>query len=228
MFLGNNQLISIILTGLESTDGDLLPDVEYSISTIFNPLYTTPNKVRAIAGSYLQDISDDTLLFLIHTFSLEAETLAVCNPENFPKWAFYAGQWVAYNVALEAVMNSELHLGSSGQKVYKKLGDFSISKDGSKGGSSTGSIIEKLKCEILKLSVSVKFCREPLTSCDKGVSDMDLRQGLAAQLVVKGESLPRPGFGRTFFKSGNHPAMTGFIKLLDRYRMTNHNPRPDY
>jgi hypothetical protein len=82
----------------------------------------------------------------------------------------------------------------------------------------------KLECEILKLSVAVRFCKEPLTSCDKSLVGTDLRNNLAAQLVVKGESLVKPGFGRTFFGSGKHPAMTGYVRILDRYRLTNYNP----
>lgn len=228
MLLDNNQLINFILSGFESVDGDILPDVNYSFSTTFAPLYSSPNKIRAAAGSYVQEISDEMLLYLIHQFSVEADNLSICDHDKFPKWNFYAGQWVTYNVALEAVLNSELHLGSSGQKIYKKLGDFAISKDGKGTGSTpTTAMIKKLECEILKLSVSVKFCREPLTSCDKGVADSDLRNGLAAQLVVKGECLPRPGFGRMFSNSGRHPGMTGYIRILDKYRITNYNPMPN-
>lgn len=228
MLLGNNQLISIVLSGFESTDGDVLPDVSYSFSTTFSPLYSSPNKIRAVAGSYVQGISDEMLLYLIHLYSVEANNLSICKIENFPKWNYYAGQWVTYNAALEAVMNSEIHLGSSGQKVYKKLGDFSISKDGKGTGTTpTKGMLDKLECEILKLSVAVKFCKEPLTSCDKGVVDNDLRNGLAAQLVVKGECLPRPGFGRMFTRDGNYPALTGFIRILDKYRLTNHKPTPN-
>ena len=226
MLLGNNQLINIILSGIESTDGDLLPQIEYNFSTTFNPLYSSPNKVRAVSGSYVQDVSDEMLLYLIHSFSVEANNLAICKKEDHPRWTYFAGQWVTYNAALEAIMNSELHLGNAGQKVYKKLGDFSISKDATGASASpTDQMIEKLKCEILKLSVAVKFCKEPLTSCDKGVVDTDLRNGLAAQLVVKGEALPKPGFGRMFLRDGDHPGMTGFIKVLDKYRITNYIPR---
>lgn len=225
MLLGNNQLVSILVNGIESVDGDLIESIDYSFATNFNPLYTTPNKVRALAGSYLQDISDEMLMYLIHLFSIEADMLSICKKESFSKWNYYAGLWVAYNVSVEAIMNSNLYISNGGQKVYKKLGDFSISKDNTnKDSAPTQVMLEKLKCEILKLSVAVKFCKEPLTACDKAVSDQDLRNGIASQLVVKGENLPRPMLGRVFEAEGRHPQMTGFIRILDRFRLTNVSP----
>lgn len=225
MLLGQNQLVDILISGIESTDGDILNDISSSFSTTFGPLYSTPNKIRAIAGSYVKDISDDALLYLIHIYSVEADNLATCAKTSFSKWQYFASQWVTYSAALNAIYNADIYVGVSGQKIYKKLGDFSISKDGTgKDSNPAHGIIDKLECEIFKLIVSVKFCREPLTSCDKGVSSNDLRNGVAAQLTVKGGDLPRPMFGRTFFSSGRHPGMTGYIKILDRYRLTNAQP----
>lgn len=224
MVLSNNQLINIILEGIESVDNEIVESVDYSFSTTFTPLYSTPNRIRAIAGSYLQDISDEMLLYLIHTFSVEADNLSICNHDNFSKWNYYAGQWVAYNAALEAVMNSNFYVNNAGKKTYKKLGDFAISKDNSGNNSSpSDAMIKKLECEILKLSVSVKFCKEPLTSCDKGLEASDLRNGLAAQLVIKGESQPRPMIGRTFYSEGRYPGITGFIKFFNKNYLTNYH-----
>jgi hypothetical protein len=226
MVLSNNQLINIILEGIESVDSDTIESIDYSFSTTFSPLYSTPNKIRAVVGSYVQDISDEMLLYLIHTFSVDADNLSICDHVAFPKWDYYAGQWVAYSAALEAVMNSDLYVNTSGQKTYKKLGDFSISKDNSAPGSNPSQMmVGKLECELLKLSVAIKFCKEPLTSCDKGLVGNDLRNGVAAKLVLKGEFQAKPLIGRTFIQSGRYPAMTGFIKLYDKYKMTNDTPR---
>lgn len=225
MVLGNNQLINLVISNIESVDNDIIESIDYSFSTTFDPLYSTPNKVRAIAGSYISDISDEMLLYLIHKFSVEADNLSVCDHSKFPKWTYYAGLWVAYNVALEAILNSGMHLGNAGNKVYKKLGDFAISRDNSKTGKTPSTeMLDRLECEILKLSVSVKFCREPLTTCDKSLIGTDLTNRLAAQLVTKGGDLPRPMFGRMFMRSGEYPAMTGFIKSLDKFRLTNATP----
>lgn len=225
MLLSSNQLVEILLTGIESVDGDKIDLIDYSFATNFSPLYSTPNKVRALAGSYLQDISDEMLTYLIHLFSIEADMLSICKKENFSKWNYYAGLWVAYNVGVEAIMNSELYINNGGQKIYKKLGDFSISKDNTNKDSAPSQVmLEKLKCEILKLSVAVKFCKEPLAVCDKSMFEQDLRNGVASQLVIKGENLPRPMLGRVFHKDGRHPQMTGFVKILDKFRLTNISP----
>jgi hypothetical protein len=225
MVLENNLLIGITLTGIESEDDDIFQDIDYSFSTTFDPLYSTPNKIRAVAGSYIKDISDSMLLYLIHTYSVQADNISICDHDTFSKWEYYAGLWVTYNVALDATLNSDMYVGQAGQKIYKKLGDFAISKDAtSKDGSPTEGMITKLECEILKLAVSVRFCREPLTTCDKSLISNDLRVGVPAQLVVKGEALIQPGFGRTFYGTGHHPGMTGYVRILDRYRLTNYNP----
>ena len=86
MVLSNNQLINIILEGIESVDSDTIESIDYSFSTTFSPLYSTPNKIRAVVGSYVQDISDEMLLYLIHTFSVEADNLSICDHVAFPKW----------------------------------------------------------------------------------------------------------------------------------------------
>jgi hypothetical protein len=222
MELTNNQIVEINISGIESTDGDLYPDLFYSFSTTFDPLYSTPNKIRAIAGSYLKDVSDEILLYLIHTYSVEANAISICSTVNFEKWRYFASLWVTYRAALNAIYNAEIYLGDTGQKVYKKLGDFSISKDAKKDGSSPADgLIEKLECESMKLSVAVISCKDPLIDCIKSLIN---NNPLVPQLATKGQSLHRPMFGRTFLRSGSLPQMTGFIRTLDRYQMTNKEP----
>jgi hypothetical protein len=225
MLLGNNQLVNILINEIESVDGEIIDLIDYSFATTFSPLYSTPNKIRAIVGSYIENISNEMLLYLIHIFSIEADMLAICKKEDSAKWSYYAGLWVANNVAVESIMNSNFYVNNAGQKVYKKLGDFSISKDNTSSDSFPAHVmLEKLKCEILKFSVSVKFCKEPLTTCDKSLFEQELRNGVASQLVVKGESLSKPMFGRVFHRDGRHPQMTGFIRILDKFRLTNVSP----
>jgi len=224
MLLAENQLIEIFITGLKSTDGDLIGDLPYSFSTTFNPLYSTPNKVRAIAGSYVKDISDEMLIYLIHTYSIEAQRLSQCLTEaNEQTWTYYASLWVTYSAALNAVYNSKIYVGESGQKIYKKLGDFSISKDNTNSDANPAkNLIDKLECEIYKLSVAIRYCREPLVDCTK--NSADTYNPSAAQLVTKGEALPRPTFGRTFYSHGRHPQWTGIIKQYGRQFFTNIEP----
>jgi hypothetical protein len=147
--------------------------------------------------------------------------MAICNRANFPKWEYNASLWVAHKTALNAVMNSKTYVEDAGQKIYKKLGDFSVSKDTTHKETPTRDLIHKLECELLKLSVAVKFCKEPLIDCVKGVASNDLRNSSAAQLVKKGELVSAPMFGRTFRQQGRHPQLTRYIKEYDRIVLTN-------
>jgi hypothetical protein len=223
--LENNLLIDILVTGIASVDGDLFGNLSHSFATTFDPLLSTPNKVRAIAGSYVQEISDSMLLYLINTYSVEAYALTHClSEDNESKWQYYASLWVTYTSALNAVYNSKAYAGESTNKVYKKLGDFSISKDNTKIGSGPAKgLIDKLECEIFKLSVAIRYCRDPLLECIKGSGD-DLYNPAAAQLVTKGSALPKPPFGRTFYPTGRHPGWTGIIRGYNRYHLTNYEP----
>jgi hypothetical protein len=221
MLLDINQIVDILLLEIESVDGEILSNIDLSFGTTLDPFFSSPNKVRAIAGSYISDVPDQILLYLINAYSIEAMNTAVCNTELWSKWEYYASLWVAYKTALNAILNSKSYVEDSGQKIYKKLGDFSISKDSTSGETPTSGLINKLECELLKLSVAVKWCKEPLIDCVKGVASNDLRNSSAAQLVIKGGNVPRPMFGRTFRNSGRHPQLTRIVKEYDRYVLTN-------
>lgn len=223
MLLDKNQMLDIIISEVESVDGDILENVSISFGTVFDPLLSTPNRIRALAGSYLLDVSDDIILYLIHSYSMEAFNSAICDTTKWPKWTYYASLWVAYKVAMNAVMNSQQYVTETGQKTYKKLGDFSVSKDMTSDVPAK-KLLEKLDCELLKFGVAVKFCREPLIDCVKGVSANDLRNTSAAQLVKKGDKQPHPVVGRTFRQVGRYPGFTKILQEYDRLVFSNFVP----
>jgi hypothetical protein len=233
MLLDINQIVDIMILQIESVDGDILDNLGLSFGTTLDPFYSTPNRVRALVGSYLTEVPDQIILYLINSYSIEANNLAICNIGKWPKWEYYASLWVANRVALNAIINSKTYLDEAGQKVYKKLGDFSISKDGTGDTSPLKIIVDKLECDILKLAVAVKFCKEPLIDCVKGVASNDLRNSSAMQLVKKGELTPNILVGRTFRQAGYTPMLTKYIKEYDRLIATNFMPvispyREDY
>lgn len=229
MAVANNQLVSIVLENIYSVDNDLITSTSSDFITHLSPLLSSPYRVRKIAGSYLSDISDDVLNQLILKYSLEAECIAVCDTTTFDKWDFYAEKWVNYNTALFAIYNSPVFLGESGGKSYKKLGDFSISKDSRDSGDSSGpakSFMKKLECELFKIEISVRLCQQPLLECDSdALGGVSTHNPSAALTVVKGGSVVgRPSFGRTFTQQGQHPAWTGWIEKNGRKQLTNYNP----
>jgi hypothetical protein len=209
MLIGSNQLITVTLSGIMSVEGDTF-GASSAFVTDLDPMLTTPLSVRTVAGSYIEDISDDVLNQLILKYSIEAKQLAICDTTQWEKWDYYAAKWVEFSVATDSIYNSKSFLGEAGGKVYKKLGDFAISKDSSSGGSGPArSFINKLECEIFKLNVSVRQCREPLLDC-KAEDAASTYAPLPAKTVTKGQSVPRPLFDRGVLRNGWHEIIKNY------------------
>jgi hypothetical protein len=190
-------------------------------------MYSTPLKVREIAGSYISEITDDILNQLILKYSVEADMLATCDTVAWEKWSYYASKWVALKVAVDAIYNSEMYVSTTNKgKVYKKLGDFSISTDLKARDpiDHVKKFLVKLECEIFKLNISVRLCKEPLMECSADLlEDIASHYSVPAQLVTKGQAVPgRPTFGRSFSQNGQNPQWTGWIQKNNRQFLTNY------
>lgn len=222
MYLEINEIVTINLTGIKSTDGDDLQEFSSYFTTEMNPMYSSPTKVSQLIGNYLDGIGEDIINQLILAYSYEAEVLTACDVTD-NKWKFLSSQWVSLKVATDVLYNSNLYLGESGGKVYKKLGDFSISKDSdTDAGGPVKGMLDKLNCEIFKLEVAVKNCMDPLLTCE----GMDIQayagRRQASAGVIKGQHDPnRPMFGRGFVADAAYPAMRGFLKDYRRKKQTN-------
>ena len=224
MYLKKNDLVTIKLKNIKSSDGDILPEFSSYFTTEMSPMYTSPNRVSQDVGAYLDGIGENIIYQLILKYSYEAQMIASCDYVNDEKWYYYASSWVAAKVASDALFNSKIYLGESRGKVYKKLGDFSISKDGSQdAGGPVKRMIDKLACEIFKLDIAIRFCQAPLMSCE-GFTGKDFWPRTPAQSVIKNGSDPnRPLFGRQFLLDGQNPRMTGFVRRARRKYETNRN-----
>lgn len=221
MILDINQFVSIVLSEIKSVDGDILKDVATSFTTTMKPMLSTPLRIREVAGAYLSEISDDVLNQLILKYSLEAKNTALCDTTQWDKWEFYTTKWVTFNVAVDSIYNSPIYVGQINGKQYKKLGDFAISIDNSDvGDGAVKRFLSNMECEITKLGVSVKNCREPLLSCTQAGLDSGYMPK-PSQNVTKGSGVGRPAFGRTFLASGAHPQWTGYIDQYNRSHLTN-------
>lgn len=226
MELANNQLIAITISDIFDTDGQSIPTVESSFVTKLTPMYATPLRVREVAGSYIPEVSDDILNQLILKYSVEADMYATCDTVAWSKWSFYASKWVMLKVAVDVIYNSEMYVSTTNKgKVYKKLGDFSISTDLKARDpiDHVKKFLVKLECEIFKLSVSVRLCKEPLIECSSDLlEDIAAHYNVPAKTVVKGGlRSDSPSFGRTFVQNGQHPQWTGWIKRNNRQFMSN-------
>lgn len=223
MYLETNEIVTINLSGIKSTEGDDLQEFSSYFTTEMYPMYSSATRVSQLIGSYLDGISEDIINQLILAYSYEAEVLTACDVSD-NKWKFLTGNWVGLKVALDVLFNTNLYLGESGGKVYKKLGDFSISKDSSTDtGGPVKGMIDKLECEIFKLEVAVKNCMDPLISCEgmENINTLAARRQASAG-VIKGQFDPnRPLFGRGFIADAAYPAMRGFLKDYRRKKQTN-------
>lgn len=224
MYLTKNELVSIGLSGIKSIDGDTLLDFSSYFTVYMYPMYSSATKVTQSIGSYMDGIGIDIINQLILKYSYEAEVMTSCDVSD-EKWKFITGNWVTYKVAADLLYNSKIYLGESEGKVYKKLGDFSISKNpgGGYNGGPVKQMLQKLDCEIFKLEIAVKHCMEPLLTCE-GINDPQslLAKRSPSAAVIKGQYDPnRPMFGRGMILDGRYPAMTGFIDYYRRRYSTN-------
>ena len=195
MSLKPNQIITLYISeNVQSTDNEKLGEnVESYFVTETYPMYASILDVRKLVGAYIQDIPDSVICQLIYQYSLDAEFLAQCCRDA--KWEKWAAHWVAYKAALVALLNSDQFINAGEGKIFKQLGDFSVSRGG--GGGSTdagiGKLAKWLECEIYKYEHAVRHCAPPLVDC-LGLTDVDasLRDytPLAAQLVDKGVGDP--------------------------------------
>ena len=220
--LNKNRLITIKVKDIESLSGGHLPSSEIDFITELEPLLSTPSRVRKVAGSYLAEMDDFIIYQLLFKYSLEAIEGSDCDHSD-KAWIMYARKWTAFKTVLDLIYNAPLFLQESNGKVYKKLGDFAISKEAGKSGDSSaaGKMIERVECEIFKLNHAVFNCLQPLLTCEN-VSLDDIYTPRRSEMVTKGENVWRPLMGRGLsqVRSGN-PLLNSFLINQGRLVRTN-------
>lgn len=224
-----NNLIQVEISGLKSVDGQEIETVSTFFTTSFYPMYSTKNKVVQKISSYLDGTSESLIDQLILKYSYEANLLSPCDKES-AIWKYYTSDWVTFNVCLDLLYNSKLHVGDSDGKVYKRLGDFALSRDSSSINKNdpTKEIIEKLQCEIIKLEPAVKGCTEPLYSCRDTRVDKPVES--APQVIIKGINDPeRPMFGRRFLPDARGVQLNGwYYNVRRKYKTDSRYPSLPY
>jgi len=152
--LYNNELIIIELdSSIANLLGDktLGIDTQVSFSTLYSPLYASPDLVRLEVGPWISFIPDDTMALMIHWSSKEADFIAKPSRANQEDFEFARTKFVIYDAALKALnlpgasALSGLDYGGSGGS--KALGDLSIKKNpvSTIGTTSSGIDLETLK-----------------------------------------------------------------------------------
>lgn len=209
MTLNINSIITLELSaGIKATDGtSMLEDYFTYFSTEMTPMYSSTISVRSIVGSFVTEIPDDVINQLILKYSILSQDLGYnCTIDD--RWLRYASEWVTYRVSLIILYNSDDFKSSSAGKVFKQLGDLSVSRDNS-GSSNTGikNLIDWLECEAFKYEHAIRNCGLPALNCE-GLTDTDKLPytPTPAALVEKGQDdINKLIPGRRWISSQNYP-----------------------
>jgi hypothetical protein len=199
MYLKPNHIVSLyISTDVKATDNEnLIAPFESYFTTEMCPMYTSIYEIKRMVGIYITGISDDIINQLIHMYSLVADDLATCYKDD--KWQRFAGVWVALKVAFTLITNTEDFIQAGEGKVFKQLGDLSISRE--KAGAvdaGLSKMLSHLECELFKYEFAVRNCMPPLMDC-LGLTSLAARPYVPklAELVDKGVLDPnKPLVGR--------------------------------
>ena len=135
------QQNELILICLDATIGNLAAtqtlgaDTQLSFSTVYSPLYASPDLLRMEVGTFIDYIPDDTLALMIHWSSKEADFIrrpSLCNNTDYE---FARTKFVVFDAALRALTlpggSTGSGAGSSSSAAKKTLGDLSITSGNS-------------------------------------------------------------------------------------------------
>lgn len=119
-----NSLILIKLKNLKDVDGNLLlKDYNLFFTTEYNPFYASVEMLKMEMGSWVNNVSDDTIALSIHWSSLEADNITGKRP-NSERYFFARSRFVMYDAAMRLFSMPVGSFGNDGKQ--KQLGDLLI------------------------------------------------------------------------------------------------------
>jgi hypothetical protein len=130
--LYNNNIVYIELSNLiKALDGSSLgEDKTYYFTTTYNPLYIGVRRIRLDLGPLISNVSDDTINFAVFEASLSVDANQfVANIINVNYYNFARMEYVTCLAELTLV-RALMGDGDLSQKMYKSLGDLSVSRGG--------------------------------------------------------------------------------------------------
>jgi hypothetical protein len=223
--LFNNELIIVELDttiGNVGATATLVADTTLAFSTVYSPLYASPDLVRMEVGTFIDYIPDDTLALMIHWSSKEADFIAKPIRCKVKEFNFARTKFVVYDAAIRAIMlpggSNGLPGSTGGDSSKKQLGDLMIDKSGTSSGStvaitSSGIDIDTLNDLRSKRDewwrvTNAGGCIVPGQSFDpataqKGKCDPDRRIGGRLWSNPEYTSYPQPGANTKVVRSGS-------------------------
>jgi hypothetical protein len=229
--LRNNELIIIELDGTIAAlvgTAVLGSDVLVSFSTIYNPLYASPDLLRMEIGPFLDFLPDDTLALMIHWSSLCADFICArlsCTDKK--RLNFAKAKFVIYDAALRALLlpgaSNLSGIGASGSGAKKQLADLSITKGGAGASiavTSSGIDVETLNYirdqrDMWERVVNAGGCIVPGQGLDpvgaiRGRYDIDRRASGRLWLNPELYDYPQPSTNVKVRRSGAQRGRFGF------------------
>lgn len=127
--LGQNMMVIIELAGTitNSDASETLAPVDLYYTTLYSPLYASPDLVRLEMGKWIEYVPDDTIALMLHIASKEANFVQGPSPDRTGNITFARTRFVVFDAVwrLLNIPGQGLQAGySSGKK--KSLGDLSI------------------------------------------------------------------------------------------------------
>lgn len=168
-------------------------EYKFMFTTPYRPYYCTVPKIRAVIGSFIRDIPDDTIARNIYLNSLEIYNIANTIYSQY-KWdidspTFAAQMWTCCKTQYDLLYAKLLDMASEGPGMIKRLGDFTIQESTDIQAGIKGALNKALECSnawqklVLgkfrraKTKMAIKGVASPATPPMRGVRTWTLETG---------------------------------------------------
>jgi hypothetical protein len=134
--LYNNNIVVITLDkDIADTQGNTLgSDYISYFSTPYTPLYSSLRRVQLDLGPLITDLREETIMFAILEASLYADAITFATTILNTNYFYHARREFVTCMAELTLVKALMGDASSSDKMYKKLGDLAISRDGAGSG----------------------------------------------------------------------------------------------
>lgn len=173
----NNEVTVTVSDHVKDHDGtELGTQYKFMFTTAYRPYYCTVEKTRAVIGSFLRDIPDDTIARIIYINSLEAYNIANTVYSQYV-WdmdhpTFAAKMWTCCKTQYDLLYAKLLDMASVGPGMMKRLGDFTIQESTDIQAGVKGALQKSLDCANAWLKLLLgKFRRAKSQMVVKGVTN---------------------------------------------------------
>lgn len=172
----NNEITVTISDHVKDYAGvELGNQYKFMFTTAYRPYYSTVERIRAVIGSFLRDIPDDTIARNIYINSIEAYNIANTIYSQY-KWdidhpTFAAKMWVFCKTQYDLLYAKLLDMASVGPGMIKRLGDFTIQESTDIQAGVKGALQKALDCSNAWLKLLLgKYRRAKAQMVVKGVA----------------------------------------------------------